>query len=65
MLIVGTILAAIVAIQRRDLAFTLVFIWAYVAIAIRQGQEPAIWITAIVDALILGVLLTVNAARHR
>lgn len=57
MLIVGTIIAAVVAIQRADIAFTLVFIWAYVAIAIRQLYDPVIWITAVVAAIILAVLL--------
>ncbi|HEY9846583.1 MAG TPA: hypothetical protein V6D03_10335, partial [Candidatus Caenarcaniphilales bacterium] len=36
MLIVGAVVAATVAIQQADIAFTLVFIWAYVAIALRQ-----------------------------
>lgn len=53
MLIVGGVIAAIVAIQRADVAFTLVFIWAYVAIAIRQLDNPAIWITAVVAAIVL------------
>ena len=57
MLIVGAVIAGIVAIQRADIAFTLVFIWAYVAIAIRQLDDPAIWITAVVAAILLAVLL--------
>lgn len=50
MLIVGAAIAAVVATQRVDIALTLVFIWAYVAIAIRQLDQPAIWITAVVAA---------------
>ena len=57
MLIVGTAIAATVVIRRADVAFTLVFIWAYVAIAIRQLAQPIIWITAVVAAILLLVLL--------
>lgn len=64
MLIVGAIIGAIVAIQRADIAFTLVFIWAYVAIAIRQLDDPAIWITAVVAAIILAVLLVFSRRKY-
>lgn len=57
MLILGAVIAAIVAIQRADTAFTLVFVWAYVAIAIRQLNAPSIGITAGVSAIVLIVLL--------
>jgi len=60
MLIVGAVVAAIVAVHQADIAFTLVFIWAYVAIAIRQLDDPFIWITAIVAASILAVLLVLG-----
>lgn len=53
MLIVGTVVAGRVAYQRRDVAFTLVFVWAYGAIAVRQFAEPAIWVTAGGAAMIL------------
>lgn len=65
MLIVGGIIAAIVAIQRTDIAFTLVFIWAYVAIAIRQLDNPAIWITAVVAAIVLALLLVFSRMRRK
>ena len=65
MLIVGGIIAAIVAIQRTDIAFTLVFIWAYVAIAIRQLDNPAIWITAVVAAIVLALLLVFSKMRRK
>ncbi len=64
MLVVGAAIGAIVAIQRADVAFTLVFIWAYVAIAMRQLNNPAIWITALVAAIVLAVML-VFGRRHK
>ena len=65
MIVVGAIVAAIVAIQKADIAFTLVFVWAYVAIAIRQLNEPTIWITAVVAALVLVVLLVLSRVRRK
>ncbi|MBD1999362.1 tryptophan-rich sensory protein [Leptolyngbya sp. FACHB-541] len=65
MLIVSAIIAAIVAVQRADVAFTLVFVWAYVAIAIRQLNTPAIWITAVVGAIALIGLLTFSRMNRR
>jgi len=65
MLIVGAIIGAIVALQRGDVALTLVFVWAYVAIAIRQFTIPAIWITAIVAAIVLVALLVFRRVQHQ
>lgn len=63
MLIVGAAIAAIVALKRADIAFTLVFIWAYVAIAMRQLGDPFIWITAVVAAMAMAVLLVFSTKR--
>ena len=57
MLVIATIIAAIVAIKRVDIAFTGVFIWAYVAITVRHLNNPTISVTAIASAIILGILL--------
>jgi hypothetical protein len=65
MLVVGAVIGAIVALQRADVAFTLVFIWAYVAIAMRQLDNPAIWITAVVAAIVLAVMLVFGRRRHK
>jgi hypothetical protein len=57
MLVIGTAIAAIVAIQRSDIAFPLVYVWAYVAIAVRQSSAPPIAIAAISGAVaILGAI---------
>lgn len=65
MLIVSAIIAAIVALQRTDVAFTLVFVWAYGAIAMRQLTIPAISITAVVGAIALIALLTFSVINRR
>lgn len=46
MLLVGTILAALVGFRYRDRAFVGVFIWAFVAIALRHTETVAIAATA-------------------
>ncbi len=65
MLLVGAAIAAIVAMQRADVAFTLVFIWAYVAIAVRQFANPALWMTAIALAIVLAVVLVLSRAKRK
>lgn len=57
MLIAGALIAAVVIVRQVDVAFTLVFVWAYAAIAIRQFNNPAIAITAAGAAIVLVVLL--------
>lgn len=53
MVLIGTVIAAIVAIQKGDIAFTLVFVWAYLAIALRHLAIPVIWIIALASAIAL------------
>lgn len=66
MLVIGAIVAGLVVWQRRDLAFGLVFVWAYLAIALRQSAISAIWITAVVLALaIVGLLLAGKLPRTK
>ncbi|MEM9212922.1 MAG: tryptophan-rich sensory protein [Cyanobacteria bacterium P01_F01_bin.150] len=57
MLVVGGVVASFIAVGFRDVAFILVFAWAYGAIALRHPDSPTIWITAVaVTLLLLGVL---------
>jgi hypothetical protein len=60
MLVIGAIVAGLVVWQQRDRAFGLVFIWAYLAIAVRQSAISAIWSTAVVLVLAIGGLLLVD-----
>jgi len=67
MLLIGAAIASVVAIQRADIAFTLVFIWAYVAIAVRHLSlnNSTISITAIVAAIGLASVLVISKMRLR
>src|SRR6476646_2038786 len=65
MLVVGAIIGAIVAVQRADVAFTSVFIWAFVAIALRQLASSAIVVTAIGGAIVMAALLLWSRSKRR
>ncbi|MFB2978874.1 tryptophan-rich sensory protein [Microseira sp. BLCC-F43] len=57
MLVIAAAIAAIIIGQRRDVAYPLVFVWAFVAIAIRQMNIPLIAVTASGLAFALWVFL--------
>jgi hypothetical protein len=63
MLIVAAAIAATIIRNGVDIAYPLVVIWAFVAIAVRQANQPAIAGWAIALALALGILLLVNVWR--
>ncbi len=64
MLLVGGAIAATIAKTRSDIAFPLVIIWAYVAIAVRQANQPLIAATAVGLALALGLLVLLRGMRR-
>ncbi|MBD1806018.1 tryptophan-rich sensory protein [Microcoleus sp. FACHB-SPT15] len=64
-LIAGAAIASIVSIQRADIAFVLVIVWAFIAIAVRQANIPAIAITAGGLAVALVLLLLFSVLRRR
>jgi hypothetical protein len=69
-LITGAAIAATISIQRVDVAFVLVIVWAFVAIAVRQASIPVIAATAgglaiaLIVLLVLGVLRSRNSRSH-
>lgn len=64
-LIAGAAIAAIISIQRADIAFVLVIVWAFIAIAVRQANISLIAITAGGLAIALVLLLVVRVLRQR
>jgi hypothetical protein len=66
MIAVAALVAAVVIYTRQDVAFTLVFVWAFVAIAIRHGDIPVIrWFALIAAGLLLGWLAIVRLGLPR
>lgn len=59
MIMVANLIAALAIVQRRDIPFALVFIWADVAIAQRHQDIPTIWVPALVMAIgLIGLLVS-------
>ena len=57
MIVVANLIAVLALVQRGDLPFTLVFIWADLAIAQRHQTIPTIWVPALVMSIALVGLL--------
>ena len=55
-MVVSTTIATLAAIQRQDVAYTLVIVWALVAIAVKHQLVPLIAITGMVAGISLVVL---------
>jgi len=64
MILVGGGIAATIARKRVDIAFPLVIIWAFIAIAVRQANQPLIAMTAGGVALGLGLFLLLGWLRR-
>jgi hypothetical protein len=56
MLVVGVVLAGIMAFNERDPAYVLVFTWAYAGIGVAQAGEPYVAMTAWGGTAMLGLL---------
>lgn len=64
-LMTGAAIASIVSIQRADIAFVLVIVWAFIAIAVRQRNIPLIAIAAGGLAVVLVLLLLFSVVRRQ
>lgn len=64
-LIVGAAIAATVSLQHADIAFSLVIVWAYVAIAVRHANQLLIAATAAGLAIALVVFLLLDRVRRQ
>ena len=60
MMVVSTIIAVIMTWQRRDSIFGGVFVWALVAISLKQGQNPTIALIAGVLAVIISFFIIIR-----
>jgi len=61
-LAVALIIDIAVIITRRDIAYTLVFIWALAGIAVNQSANPTIVLTAEIAIVIIIVALAATVA---
>lgn len=61
---VSAAIAALIATRHQDVAYTLVIVWALVAIAVRQASQPLISVTTAGLAIALVILITVVKLRR-
>jgi hypothetical protein len=64
-LAVALILDLVVVATRRDIAYSLVFIWALAGIAVNQTANPSIVLTAEIAIVIIAVALAITVAFSR
>jgi hypothetical protein len=55
LLVVATVIGLFFALRLRDAAYTLVLVWAFVGIYVKQGDAPVTAYTALAMAVVLGV----------
>jgi hypothetical protein len=63
MLLIATAVAAFIVIQRRDIAYTGVILWALVAIALKHFDNSMLRNAALVLAIVLVLTATINSLR--
>ncbi len=63
MIVVSAAIAIFVTTQRHDIAFSLVVVWALIAIAVRQMDTPLIAITGVVMAIALILISAISTYR--
>lgn len=68
MLAAGVIIAALVSITRRDVAYLLVLVWAFIGIAIKHAATtlvaPAAWVAAALVAILVLLALVLRSRRR-
>ncbi|MHB1413639.1 MAG: TspO/MBR family protein [Chloroflexota bacterium] len=65
MLAVGTVIASIVSFTRGDIAYSLVIVWAFIGIAVKQADAPLVSTAAWVTTATVLVALVVGTVYHR
>jgi hypothetical protein len=65
MLVVGAALAAVMGYVRRDVAYALVIIWAFVGIAVKHADVPLVTTAAALMAAVVALALLLFRFRHR
>ncbi len=64
MLVVATLVGLILAITRRDVAYVLVFVWAFTALINKQAATPVVTTTAAVTIIVLLITLAGSILFH-
>jgi hypothetical protein len=63
MVLIATAVAAVIVIQRRDIAYAGVILWALVAVALKHCENSILRNTVLVLAIVLVLTATINSLR--
>ncbi|MCM3151889.1 TspO/MBR family protein [Priestia megaterium] len=64
MLLVGAVLGIMFTLKNRDAVYPLVFIWAYIAIAVKQSGNQPIVMTVIISIVLLAIAIIVGLIKR-
>jgi benzodiazapine receptor len=64
-LVIATAVAALVMITRRDIAYALVIVWAFVGIAVNQESSPTVVTLTMAGVAVVAVALALSILRAR
>lgn len=64
-LIIATLIGLLVVVRRRDIAYGLVFVWAFTGIAIKQGANPTVSLLTGASAILILMALIAVAILNR
>jgi hypothetical protein len=59
------VISTMVSFSRKDVAYVLVILWALVGIGYKFSNEPLIWISSLVTALLVGLVLVYSLIREK
>lgn len=69
MLVIATVLGAVMAVSRRDIAYLLVFVWAFIGIAVKQADTAlvagAAWVATLAVLVLIGYSLLRSLQRRQ
>ena len=63
MLAAGVIISAAMSLRRADIAYSLVLVWAYIGIAVKQASSPLVATSAWIAAGLILVILVIGVLR--
>lgn len=65
MLVVAVVVAGLMALRHRDVAYLLVLVWAFAGIGVKQAETPLVANTAWAAAVVVAMMVVVTAVQSR
>ena len=65
MLAAGVVISTLMSLTRGDVAYSLVLVWAYIGIAVKQAETPLVAYSALIGGGLILVVLVIGVLRKR